>query len=126
MEKVTGTIISKEIHESHSLKGHASFAISIQTDMLPYRLGIQEGTSRRDAYDDSMNTILENGKIYTFYINPTYPIIDGVIDRVSRVDYNGRILYRHPEVFNIIFSCAMILVGLFAIIFSEIRYYKVK
>ncbi len=123
MKVVTGKVISKSITSSYSYKGGRHFFLTFGIDNLPYKIAISYATEHQAKTDSAVN-LIDIGKAYTFYLDPTYPINNGQNNGIDVIDDNGADIYKASYKTNLYAGIFFIVLSL--ILTSLILLYKKK
>ncbi|MDB5231287.1 MAG: hypothetical protein JWN76_2092 [Chitinophagaceae bacterium] len=109
---IKGKVKSKNIffYNSRGARYRLSFDIEGRKEPLALNLG-----GRRDSQKDSTIYKVDTGKIYTFFLDPTVPHGKKSCP-VSRIEYNGKLVYQSSNKLNIWGGSIITLMSLAAII----------
>jgi len=121
MEKISGNIQSTEIVKVHGTKS-PSYQLVIKINTLHYILGVHY-SSESQAYKSRLIDSLKIDSLYTFYVNPTYSISNGLNSGVSKIEYNNRVIFEQSEIMDLILGGVLALFGLIGLIFIR-KVYK--
>ena len=110
MQTFTGKVLWKEIVRIQNVKG-SSYTLAIKIDSLPYYLGVHYW-SKSEAYNSKVIDSIKIGQTYTFYLNPTFPISDGLNSGVSKITNGEQIEFEEPEKGNNLMAIFLIVSGL--------------
>jgi hypothetical protein len=121
MEKFTGNIQSTEIVKVHGTKS-PSYQLVIKINSLHYRLGVHY-SSESQAYKSKLIDSLKIDSLYAFYVNPTYPISNGLNSGVSKIESSDKIMFEQSESMDLVLGGFLALFGLIGLIFIR-KVYK--
>jgi|GEM_PF-4763956 len=110
MQTFTGKLLSKEIVRIQNANG-SSYTLAIKINSLPYYLGVHYW-SKSEAYNSKIIDSIKIGQTYTFYLNPTFPISDGLNSGVSKITNGEQIVFEEPEKENNLIAIFLIVSGL--------------
>jgi hypothetical protein len=116
MQRFAGKVLSKEIVAIQTRKG-VSYALAIKIDVLPYYLGVHYW-SKSDAYNSKVIDSIKIGQSYTFYLNPTFPISNGLNSGISKITNDEKTIFVEPEKGNNILASFLLISGSFGIFYA--------
>gem|GEM_PF-4606096 len=126
IQKIESGIIGKSFYTTYTLKGKPRYSLAIQLSSLDYKIGIPLSNNKEEAIHDTMISKVEIGKTYCFYINPTYPLADGINNGIIKVEFNGATIYNRNETASIYFGLILSLFSLLIMIFLARSKRKIK
>ena len=102
MNIVEGEVLDKKITSASSRHGRTyGLAFTVISNQKISRFAIKLGT-KSEADKDSAIYLIDTGKIYRFYIDPTIPVSNGINWGVRKIDYKGiEICNRKPDPLNL-------------------------
>ncbi len=112
MNKIEGTVFSKEQGVKYGYRS-AAYYLSFGIKEMPVHLAISY-VSKSAIYSDSTFNLIDTGKTYTFYVDPTFPIADNRIMGIAEINYNGKIIYERSKKINLyagVFFCLLSVTG---------------
>jgi hypothetical protein len=113
---ITGKVTDKKIYFNGGTKGGAyylAFKLEGRQNFIALRLN---GQHRQDAENDSIGHLIDTGKIYTFYIDKTYPAQNDVNPGIQKIDYGGMQVFRASNTMNLYGGILICLVSVTAAI----------
>src|SRR6185312_14719165 len=69
------------------------YYLAFQLENRPDKIAINLGTQSQ-ADKDSAFYLVDTGKIYTFYLDPTVPTQNGINWGIDKIDYDGHEVYQ--------------------------------
>jgi hypothetical protein len=91
--------------------------LAIKIDALPYYLGVHYW-SKSDAYSSKVIDSIIIGQSYTFYLNPTFPISNGLNSGISKIINDEKTTFVEPEKGNKILASFLVISGSFGIFYA--------
>ncbi len=113
MKIVSGKVINKIRDYTSGGKGRHYYT-AFELEGLHDEIAINF-PSENAADNDSTFYLIDTGKLYTFYLNPTYPIKKGINMGLERIDYKNIEIYKTSNTFNLfmgIFICLLCLISI--------------
>ena len=115
MTIVDGKVINKKIVSSRRPRNKPRYSLALQIDGREERLGIFLGT-KAQAEKDSTIYLINISKTYTFYLDPTIRISNGLNNAIRRIDSNGRTIFLASNAFNLYCGLSLSLLSIIAAI----------
>lgn len=113
---IAGKVISKKISYFKSIRSGRHYSVAFELANRAGKIAINLGT-KNEAANDSAFYLIDTGKVYTFYLDPTVPTQNGVNKGIYQIDYNNKEVYRRSNNFNLYGGIIITLVSLVGIIF---------
>ena len=117
----TGKVLTKQITYSTSIKSGRHYSLKFQLENRQDLIAINLGTESQ-AEKDSAIYLIDTGKTYKFYLDPTVPMSNGVICGIKQVDLNNVRIYKTSnslDLYGGTFISLLSFVGLLIIIFYK-------
>src|SRR4030095_2721751 len=97
---IIGEVIDKRIESSTSFGSDRTHCLAIKLANNEHKIAINLGTKRQASKDSAFN-LIEIGKTYKFYLDPTVPPTNGINWGICRVDYNDAAVYETSNKLNL-------------------------
>jgi hypothetical protein len=119
---INGKVIDKKIEYFTSFRSGRHYCLTFQLANRQDKIAINLGT-KSQAEKDSAFYLIDTGKTYKFYLDPTVPTKNSENWGIDRIDYNGIQVYKTSNKLNLYggtFISVLSLVGIF-ILFKHKR-----
>lgn len=112
---IIGKVLDKKILYSTSAKSGRHYSLTFSLDNRQEKIAINLGT-KSQSDKDSAFYLIDIGKSYQFYLDPTIPTQNGVNCGISKIDYNGIEVYKTSNKLNLYGGIFISILSLAAII----------
>jgi hypothetical protein len=117
---IKGKVIDKKISYFTSYGSGRHYSLIFKIEGRSDKIAINLGT-KREAEKDSTIYLIDTLKTYEFFVDPTVPIRNKVKTGITRIEYNGQIIYQTYNNLNFyggLFISLLSLAGLIIIIYK--------
>ena len=97
---ITGKVISKKINYERGARGGLDYYLAFQLADWRDKIAINLGT-KSQAEEDPAFHLIDTGKVYTFFMDPTVPTINGENWGIDKIDYNNIEIYKTSNNLNL-------------------------
>lgn len=99
MTILNGKVINKRISKETSLQGntHYSLVFTIENGKRPISLFLG---STKSSKKNKIVRLIDTGKFYKFYLDPTIISLNGIQSGIRRIDDNGKLIFIESNNFN--------------------------
>ena len=97
---VIDKVIDKKIEYFTSLKSGRHYCLAFRLAKRQDRIAINLET-KSHAYKDSVFYIIDTGKTYKFYLDPTVPTRNGINWGINKIDYDEHVVYETSNKLNL-------------------------
>ncbi len=97
---ISDKVIDKKILYFISAKSGRHYCLAFQLEKRQGKIAINLGT-KSQADKDSAFYLIDIGKTYTFYLDPTIPTSDGINWGIDKIDYNSKEVYKKSNKLNL-------------------------
>ena len=108
-----GKVLSKNIiRKQEHVKGGVrnSYYLVFEINNNDYKIGIFYAT-KKEVKNDSVINLVDIGKTYTFYMDPTYFKDDNLKNGIDIIEYNGLEIYKASLKPNLYGGLSMCIIG---------------
>lgn len=110
MAVLTGKVLSKNIISIYSFKGGRHYFLIFEIENQQNKIAINYPTESQ-AKNDSAYNLVDTGRTYKFYLDPSYPTKDSFNCGIDVIDYEGVEIYRASTTANLYAGVFFILLG---------------
>ena len=126
MTILKGKVISKELTHYYSgyYRKNRHDVLLFDVENIPEKIAINY-FSESEAKSDNAISKVDTGKVYQFYLDPSYPTVNYRNSGVSIIDHEGTEIYRKNNSINLYAGIFFVLVGI-TLTFVTIKYSRPK
>ena len=97
---VKGKVIHKKIEKYKHFRGGTNYCLAFRLANREDKIAINLGTKSQAEKDPAVH-LIDTGKAYEFYLDPTVPTIDGENWGIDKIDYNNVEIYKTSNELNL-------------------------
>ncbi len=126
MTVIKGKVISKELTHYYSgyYRKNRHDILLFEIESIDDKIAINY-FSESEAKSDIAFSKVDTGKVYQFYLDPSYPNVNSRNNGVSIIDYEGIEIYRKNNSMNLYAGIFFVLLGV-ALTYFGIKYSRPK
>jgi hypothetical protein len=126
MTVIKGKVISKELTHYYSgyYRKNRHEILLFEIESIHDKIAINF-FSENEAKNDTAFSKVDTGKVYQFYLDPSYPSVNSRNSGVSIIDYEGIEVYRKNNSINLYAGIFFVLLGV-ALTYLGIKYSRPK
>jgi hypothetical protein len=109
--KIEGKVLSRNTKIINDEKGRPRYILAIEIEKQDNKLGIYLGT-KEQADNEKIVKLIFKDSAYTFFIDPTVSVNNGINLGIRQILYKEKILYKESKKANLIGGIIFTLLGL--------------
>lgn len=110
LTKIEAKVLEKKLEQVSSHKGSGRFGLTFKVDISVIKFGVYVGTKDQALYNNLLSKI-DTGRIYTFLIDPSVLIDNGINLGVREIKLNDTNIYKESKKFHLFIGIFFTLLG---------------